>query len=134
VTWGAERETSAELAGAQVLVVEDEAVIAWDIESILCDAGARVVGPAGNLSEALQLADRPDLSAAVLDVRVGADEVEAVARRLTHRHVPFLFYSGQADVDAVRRQWPDAVFLSKPAPPSAIVAAVKAQLARALGA
>lgn len=91
-----------------------------------------MVGPAASLHRALELAEHHDLSAAVLDVRVGADKVEPLARRLAHRDVPFVFYSGQTEADEVRRRWPDAVFISKPAAPRTIVEAVRTTLKREL--
>lgn len=79
------------------------------------DAGARVVGPAHTLDEALNLAAEEGLSAAVLDLRLGGRSADGVAVILTRRGIPFLFYSGQTTLDPVRAKWPHIATVSKPA-------------------
>src|SRR5262245_12643181 len=91
--------SSARLNGARVLVVEDDFFIGLELAAILTDAGAVVVGPRQTLQSALAVADDDTLSAAILDIRLGQDTVEPVARRLEEHHVPFLFYTGQARND-----------------------------------
>ncbi len=124
MNWTDDFHRSAELSGARVLVVEDEAIIAFDLEATLNDAGAEVIGPSASVEEALDLLKREAASAAVLDVRVGDRSIVPVVRRLQARNVPFLFYSGQADTDSVRREFPEAPFIAKPAPPKLIVSSV----------
>jgi DNA-binding response OmpR family regulator len=55
------------LRDRQILIVEDDPVIALDLQHIIQDAGATVIGPARRLSEAVALAERSRLDAAVLD-------------------------------------------------------------------
>ena len=62
------------LAGRRILVVEDEALVAMDLEMILSDAGAEVVGPCLRLARALQFARGSGLDGALLDVRLGAQQ------------------------------------------------------------
>ena len=112
------------LAGSRVLVVEDEFVIALEIQTTLEEAGVSVVGPAFTLQQALELAKRETLSAATLDLRLGHDSVEPVAKILAERHIPFLFYTGQPANDPVRRAWAHSATLSKPASGDEIVHAV----------
>jgi CheY-like chemotaxis protein len=101
------------LAGRSILVVEDEPIVALDLEAQLSAAGAKVYS-AAYLREALHLAEHPALSAAVLDLRLGGDDSMAVARRLTHLGIPFVFYSGY-DLAQAAQRWPDAPVVSKPA-------------------
>src|SRR5437868_11638335 len=112
------------LQGCRVLVVEDEFIIALEIQSDLEDAGATVVGPAFTLRLAMDLAAHADLSAATLDLRLGRDSVRPVARILADRGIPFAFYTGQPANDPVRAEWPRSRFLSKPAGAEEIVQAV----------
>ena len=112
------------LSGERVLVVEDEFIIALDIQASLEEAGATVVGPALTLQQALQLAEKEKLSAAMLDLRLGRDSASPVAQILRERHIPFLFYTGQPVGDPVRRAWPQSTTLSKPASGDEIVRAV----------
>lgn len=85
------------LAGRRVLVVEDEALIAMDIEDALRALGCEVVGPTGMLAAALQLASGETLDAAILDVSIHGGKVFAVAERLMARGIPFILASGYSD-------------------------------------
>ena len=84
----------ADLAGARVLVVEDSMLVALDVETALAAAGAEVIGPATRLDEALDLARREQLDAAVLDINLDGEPVFPVAEALLRRMVPILFSTG----------------------------------------
>lgn len=96
-------------------MLDDEPVIALDLEQILSEAGARIVG-AATISEALDLARSGSLSAALLDIRVGGELVTPVATILAGRDIPIVFYSGQVEIDAALREWRNSAFVTKPAP------------------
>ena len=108
-------------AAPRVLIVEDEAMIAGLIESILSAAGWSVVGPVATLERALETIDRGRLDAAVLDVRVNGHDAYAVADVLMGRRIPFVFVSG-----FTRKQMPpgyqDCAYIAKPFTPDAILA------------
>ena len=72
------------LAGRCILVVEDEPVIALQLETQLNAAGARVYS-AGRLRDALYMAEHPALSAAVLDFRLGGDDKRRALRQIFRR-------------------------------------------------
>ena|ERR1700731_403883 len=112
------------LSGSRVLVVEDDSIIALDVQSSLEEAGAITVGPAFTLSRALELAKHENVSAATLDLRLGHDSAASVATILEERHIPFIFYTGQPVEDPVRRAWPHTKVLSKPASGHEIVDAI----------
>lgn len=76
------------LAGLRVLVVEDESAVALQVETLLADEGACVLGPLSDVSSAATCAVVADISAAVLDVHVGRDSIEPVARILAQRGPP----------------------------------------------
>ena len=98
-----------------ILVVEDELLLAMELDHALRRGGYQVLGPAPNVRMALELLreQRPD--AAVLDVTLAGERVTPVAEVLRAMGVPFLLASGYgaADMiaDAVLR---DAVNLGKP--------------------
>jgi DNA-binding response OmpR family regulator len=119
-----EAEAARTLSGARVLVVEDEAIIGFELQASLTDAGAQVIGPSLSLAEAFALASRENLSAAVLDIRLGRETIGPVARQLAARGIPFLFYTGQVETDSIRAEWPHCKIMSKPAPVRALVRAV----------
>jgi CheY-like chemotaxis protein len=86
---------SAPLAGRRILVVEDEYFLGDDIGRALLALGAEVIGPVGNVAEALHVLERGDvLHGAVLDVNVRDQRIFPIARGLTSRHVPFVFTTG----------------------------------------
>ena len=60
-----------------LLLVEDEPLIALDVELQLRKAGARVI-TAGYLDAALSMTDHPDLSGAVVDLRLGAESADPI--------------------------------------------------------
>jgi CheY-like chemotaxis protein len=85
-----------DLAGARVLIVEDAALLAMELETGLSEAGAIVVGPAYELEEALALLDQR-IDAAVLDANLNGLSVSPVADILAERGVPFVFATGYGD-------------------------------------
>jgi CheY-like chemotaxis protein len=78
------------LLGRTVLVVEDELMVALDIEQTLKAAGVRVLGPAASVSSALLLLNTQRPDAAILDLNLRGELVTPVARRLRDMGVPFV--------------------------------------------
>lgn len=89
--------TVGNLAKRRILVVEDETLIAVMIEETLLDMGCEVVGPTGRLDKALQLANDPNLDAAILDVTIRGGKVYPVAEQLIELGIPFVLASGYGD-------------------------------------
>ena len=82
------------LEGRRILVVEDEFLIAMEVEDVLRGLDAEVVGPFGRLAPALGAVQREALDGAVLDVRIGGETIEPVAAVLVSRGVPVLLTTG----------------------------------------
>lgn len=81
--------------GRRVLVVEDDYVLAKDLQHELEDAGAEVLGPVPSVADALALlATDARPGAAVPDVNLGGEWVFPMAEALRERGVPFLFATG----------------------------------------
>lgn len=109
--------TDERLRGRHILVVEDEVTIAFDLEYALMDRGAHVVGPAGNLTDTLDLiGSNHAICAAILDVRLGNEHVYPAAQLLRERGIPFLFHTGHAGEGEVIKHFPDATVCVKPQP------------------
>ncbi len=86
------------LAGRRILVVEDEALVAMLLETMLEDMGCVPVGPIGTVEEALGIvASEQDLDAALLDVNVAGHKVFPVAAALKAKGVPFVFSTGYGE-------------------------------------
>jgi DNA-binding response OmpR family regulator len=118
------------LSGHRILVVEDEIIIAMQLEGVLLDAGAEVIGPAMSASEACDLIDTNRITVAILDVRLSMGDSLAVAQRLVADGIPFIFHTGNAE--RLRASpWPQAPVVRKPAAPEVLTAAVAAAARKA---
>jgi len=111
------------LQGIRVLVVEDIAVLAWQVRDILEKAGAEVVGPASDVRTALALLAEGEVDAAVLDKNLDGETADPVADVLAARDVPFVFVTGYDPNDTGGRHRERPV-LGKPFKPVALVRAV----------
>jgi light-regulated signal transduction histidine kinase (bacteriophytochrome)/CheY-like chemotaxis protein len=89
------------LAQLKVLVVEDQYIVALDVETMLLDEGAEAVELAPTAQEALRLLQISSPDVAVLDVNLGTDTSIAVAEELSRRGIPFIFATGYGDSHAV---------------------------------
>ena len=81
----------------QVLLVEDDALVAMLAEQTLSEAGCAVVGPAATIEAALTLLESRVVDAALLDRDLGGSPSEPIARRLLERRIPFAFVTGYGD-------------------------------------
>jgi DNA-binding response OmpR family regulator len=117
------------LQDKRVLLVEDEALVAMLAEDELLEAGARVVGPAATVAEALRLIEmaRADggLSAAVLDINLGGEMVSPVADRLAALGVPFVFATGYGQGCDTADGHAGAPVVRKPFDPTELVTALE---------
>jgi CheY-like chemotaxis protein len=102
-----------DLKGIRVLLVEDQMIVAMQIEDMLHAAGCEVVGPVGTLQAALALAHEEALDAAVLDVNLDGEKVYPAAEELQARGIPFIFASGYGE-STLPENWRDQPRVSKP--------------------
>jgi CheY-like chemotaxis protein len=87
------RERLRAAAATDVLIIEDEPIIAMDIEELVQNCGHRVVGVASSEREAVQIAKatRPGLILADINLGVGGDGTNAVARIMQSHYAPVIF-------------------------------------------
>lgn len=79
----------------RILVVEDSALLAYNLADELAANGYVVVGPAQNAEAALALIESEGCDAAVLDVNLGTGKTsEPVALEMRRRRIPFAIVSG----------------------------------------
>ena len=82
-----------------VLIVEDDPIIALDFEDTLLSFGVKSVRTAGSVAKALALIDAQPPEFALLDVSLISEKSFAVAERLEALKIPFAFVTGYgADV------------------------------------
>lgn len=118
------------LSGVRALVVEDDFLLAMDVEATLAAAGAVVVDVCHTLDEAFARGDADDFAVAVLDFSLGSESVAPFARRLDRRNIPFVLHTGMARSDPSLAEWSNHPIVEKPSSPRALVSAVKNILAR----
>jgi len=78
----------------RILIVEDEMLVAMNIEDMLLDLGHEVAGIASRLEPALALAREGEFDLAMLDVNLAGDQSFPIADILLERGLPFLFATG----------------------------------------
>src|SRR5262249_53933206 len=110
-----------------VLVVEDEAVIAMDLQALLEEAGYRVLGPANSTAAAFKLLDNDEPDVALLDVNLGRSDVFVVANALAALKTKVIFLTGHTaqKLPPAHRHRP---LLAKPYMPHVLLQAVRSAL------
>jgi CheY-like chemotaxis protein len=91
------------LKGLKVLVVEDQAPIALQMEDMLVESECEVVGPASRVGQALRLLSDNAVDAAVLDLNIAGELVYPVADALDARGLPYVFATGYSPSDVADR-------------------------------
>src|SRR3954453_7186095 len=104
---------AARLAGARVRVAEDEAVIAFDIETILRELGCVVLGPAATAAATLGLVTRERPDAALLDLELLDGPATAVVEACAARGVPFALVTGYGEDEITEPAFAAAPRLAK---------------------
>ncbi|MHC2086160.1 HWE histidine kinase domain-containing protein [Methylobacterium sp. CM6244] len=113
----------ANLAGARVLVVEDDYYLALDSQRALQQAGAVVLGPCPDERTALQVIEHDSPGYAVVDINLGHGASFTVASALQSKGIPFVFVTGYDDV-VIPEAFSDVVRLRKPVELRQVVRAV----------
>lgn len=110
-----------------VLLVEDETLIRMMIADMVEELGHTIVAEAGNMTEALALAQTADFEIAVLDINVGGAKIEPVADVIAGRRLPFIFASGYGAA-GVPEKFRDRPTLQKPFPKERLGKAIEETL------
>lgn len=98
-----------------ILVVENEPLIAMDVEAMLQTMGANSVHHALTCKEALEWIDGNDPDIAVLDLHLRDGPCTVVAERLAARTIPFVIFSGDTHASTDQGELiAQAVWITKP--------------------
>ncbi|WP_368912077.1 response regulator [Taklimakanibacter deserti] len=100
-------------AGATILLVEDEPLVALMIEELIVSLGYAVAGPYATVAQACQAIDGEQFTGAILDINLAGELVFPVADILSHRQIPFIFTTGYGPERVVPR-FAHIPLLSKP--------------------
>jgi hypothetical protein len=91
------------LEGRRILVVEDEFLLALEVEAALASFGCFVAGPFAKLGKAMVAARAMRLDGAVLDINLNGEMVYPLAEFLELAGVPFVFLTGYVPTDLPER-------------------------------
>ncbi len=127
------RKGAIEGRSGRILVIEDEPLVAIEIEQELEAHDFAVVGPASHLESARRLIAEGRFDAALLDANLGGERVDDLAAALTRSGRPFAFLSGYGR-EALPATFREAELVSKPFDPDRLLAAVHGLLSRNEGA
>jgi DNA-binding NtrC family response regulator len=116
----------------RILIVEDDALLAWELQDILSSHGYEVLGPIARLPILLRhlqkilpddTAGEPAIDAALLDVTIDGGLVFPAADMLARANVPFVFVSGHAR-GMLPKAHQERPLLNKPVSPEDVLGAV----------
>jgi DNA-binding NarL/FixJ family response regulator len=119
------------LQGMRVLVMEDEYLIAMDVEQLCRDHGAEDVIILRKLEE---LGGNPiathGFDAAIIDIRLGGETTLDFARQLTEQRVPFIIATGYSESETLLETFPDVTVVGKPYAGDALIEAIRGAIER----
>ena len=104
---------AARTSGGSVFLVEDEVMIRMMVTDMLEELGYSVAAEAGEISEAMKLAQSAEFDLAILDVNVNGKVISPVADLLAARKRPFIFATGYGS-SGLPAEYRDRPALQKP--------------------
>ncbi|NSX55392.1 HWE histidine kinase domain-containing protein [Parasulfitobacter algicola] len=113
-----------------VLVVEDNMVIALDASDILKDNGADNVHMSSSVADALAVLKANTITFALLDVNLGDQTSLPVAQVLADRNIPFVLATGYGDTESITASYPPAIIAKKPFTAESLVKAMSSAFSR----
>ncbi|PVA07375.1 response regulator [Thalassorhabdomicrobium marinisediminis] len=118
------------MAAKEILVLEDEALIAIDIETTLADAGFNEITVHATAASALERIEQARPTAAFLDFNLGRDETSVdVAEKLKTLGVPFVFLTGYTEATvSLPDELDSAQRIEKPFQPNELITAAEDML------
>jgi CheY-like chemotaxis protein len=128
-TRGNETLPSNTLAGLRILLLEDEYLIAMDVELLCRDSGAAEVVIKRSPEELAEVADLDGIDVAIIDLMLSGVSTLPFAERLRKSKVPFIFASGYAD-EELFSAFPGVRTVAKPYSGSDLIEAIAATAGR----
>src|SRR5207237_9726430 len=117
------------VGGREVLMVEDEPLVAMMMADAPAKLAFAVVGPFARLSDATAAAGAGGLDAAVLDVNIGGELVFPLARILADSDTPLVFITGYGR-ERIDQRFAGVPLLQKPVQLEALAEVILSQLRR----
>ncbi len=114
------------LGGADILLVEDQALIAMDTEDTLRKLGAATVRLAANVAQARTEIGVALPQFAILDFNLGDETSADIADLLQASHVPFLFVTGYGDTVNMPDRFKQVPIVRKPVSATSLAMRIQA--------
>ena len=124
--------TATGLSGRSVFLVEDEVMIRMMVADMLEELGYKVAAEAGDINEALRLAQATEFDIAILDVNVNGKVISPVADLIREKGCPFIFATGYGS-SGLPEQYRDRPALQKPFQLDALSKTIEAALRGEIG-
>ena len=112
------------LRDLHILVLEDEFIIALDLESLCRDHGAADVTVCASIDELGSDPFSLPFNLAIVDVMLGGMPTLDFARQLEERGIPFVFATGYSASEGMLRDFPDVPVVTKPFSPESVIQAL----------
>jgi DNA-binding response OmpR family regulator len=93
--------SDAPFSALKFMILDDEIIIALDLEYMLTDLGHRVVGTANRVDRGMEIAQNGDIDMAILDINVRGVLSFPIAEVLRDRGVPVIFASGYGQLGLI---------------------------------
>jgi DNA-binding NtrC family response regulator len=116
------------LGGARVLIVEDNFLIAADLDLMVEDAGGQTAALLGSAEQALHFLAQEAVDAVILEVKLRDGDADPLVHALTRRGIPFVIYTGAPPASDAQWRRLDAKTIEKPALPHVLVDALESAL------
>tara|TARA_R110002020_G_scaffold14943_1_gene52896 strand:- start:1439 stop:1813 length:375 start_codon:yes stop_codon:yes gene_type:complete len=98
----------------KISIVEDDPIVAMDMEESFLEAGLEVVSSSASHSNAMLAAQNDEADIFTLDFELGKETSEDVAKILKSRKIPFILISGQVEKAKKHGVFKDVAHFNKP--------------------
>ena len=113
----------------RILVVEDEALLAMELEQVLEAAGYTIIGPCSNLKSAAEASRGEAINLALLDINLNGEMVYPLADELSEEGIPFILMTGY-DTSSLPERFRGAPRVSKPFDPAPLAEKIQRMRSR----
>jgi DNA-binding response OmpR family regulator len=107
----------------RILIIEDEPMLALDLEAMLVEEGFEIAGVAGTLEKALALIESVACNVAIVDANLAGVSASPAASALAARNLPFIVLSGYSP-EQQRSTFPGVHCIQKPCRPAQLIQAL----------
>ncbi|GGF85164.1 MULTISPECIES: response regulator [Rhizobium] len=97
-----------------ILLLEDDLLLAMDMEDHLLQTGHNIIGPFGRIADAMDAIPRNDLAGAIVDLNLHGELSVPVIEMLRERDVPVIICSSHAELPELKSRLKDLPMLPKP--------------------